>query len=291
VLSGRRWHIVPDEMKQYLRGKYGAAPGPVSQTILERVLEGEEPIHVRPAELMTEPLEDNRDEIGAILDQLWDAGIRNVLCLRGDPPAGQFNLPPVEGGFNYANELCAFTRQRHDFCIGVAGYPEGHPWLDGEPAGKMHMHVPCSPVIEVAADCRTARGIWVAPGHETSTRASATPQAAWCWMKYDCDFIVEEGEWKIWHLRTPGIFMTPYDQPWTVSPPPLPAGQQPGPPLLEEYLPDEPPVGPNWEYAVDKVYPRDDPEVPPRYSTWTEREWPNRDNSHSEPISPLARQR
>jgi oxaloacetate decarboxylase alpha subunit len=64
VLSGRRWHIVPDEMKQYLRGKYGAAPGPVSKTILERVLEGEEPIHVRPAELVDETLEDYRAEIG-----------------------------------------------------------------------------------------------------------------------------------------------------------------------------------------------------------------------------------
>ena len=51
VLSGRRWHIVPDEMKQYLRGKYGAAPGPVSREVLSRVLEGEEPIGVRPADL------------------------------------------------------------------------------------------------------------------------------------------------------------------------------------------------------------------------------------------------
>ncbi|HOT23194.1 MAG TPA: acetyl-CoA carboxylase biotin carboxyl carrier protein [Thermoleophilia bacterium] len=64
VLSGRRWHIVPDEMKQYLRGRYGAAPGPVSKTIRDRVLEGEEPIDVRPAELIDETLEDYRDEIG-----------------------------------------------------------------------------------------------------------------------------------------------------------------------------------------------------------------------------------
>jgi len=35
VLSGKRWHIVPDEMKAYLRGRYGAAPGPVSPEIVD----------------------------------------------------------------------------------------------------------------------------------------------------------------------------------------------------------------------------------------------------------------
>jgi oxaloacetate decarboxylase alpha subunit len=64
VLSGRRWHIVPDEMKAYLRGKYGAAPGPVSGEVIQRVLGDEEPIHVRPADLVSETLEDYRDEIG-----------------------------------------------------------------------------------------------------------------------------------------------------------------------------------------------------------------------------------
>jgi oxaloacetate decarboxylase alpha subunit len=64
VLSGRRWHIVPDEMKAYLRGRYGAAPGPVSREVILRVLGDEEPIHVRPADLVTETLEDYREEIG-----------------------------------------------------------------------------------------------------------------------------------------------------------------------------------------------------------------------------------
>jgi oxaloacetate decarboxylase alpha subunit len=64
VLSGRRWHIVPDEMKAYLRGKYGAAPGPVSREVIMRVLGDEEPIHVRPADLVMETLEDYREEIG-----------------------------------------------------------------------------------------------------------------------------------------------------------------------------------------------------------------------------------
>lgn len=67
------------------------------------------------------------DEIGAILDDLWGAGIRNVLALRGDPPAGQGQFIPAEGGFAYADQLVSFVRARHDFCIGVAGYPEGHP--------------------------------------------------------------------------------------------------------------------------------------------------------------------
>jgi len=64
VLSGKRWHIVPDEMKAYLRGRYGSAPGPVSPEIVERVLGDEQPIHVRPGALLTETLDDYAEEIG-----------------------------------------------------------------------------------------------------------------------------------------------------------------------------------------------------------------------------------
>jgi methylenetetrahydrofolate reductase (NADPH) len=67
------------------------------------------------------------DEIGVILDELWNTGIRNVLALRGDPPAGQSSFIPTPGGFSYGSELAAFVASRHPFCIGVAGYPEGHP--------------------------------------------------------------------------------------------------------------------------------------------------------------------
>ena len=67
------------------------------------------------------------EEIGRILQEMWNAGIRNVLALRGDPPAGQTTFTATEGGFAYASELVSFIRARHDFCIGVAGYPEGHP--------------------------------------------------------------------------------------------------------------------------------------------------------------------
>jgi len=67
------------------------------------------------------------DEIGSILDDLWTKGIRNVLALRGDPPAGQSQFVATQGGFGFASDLVKFVRSRHDFAIGVAGYPEGHP--------------------------------------------------------------------------------------------------------------------------------------------------------------------
>lgn len=67
------------------------------------------------------------DEIGGILDELWRGGIVNVLALRGDPPQGQSTFTATEGGFANADALVEYTRGRHDFCVGVAGYPEGHP--------------------------------------------------------------------------------------------------------------------------------------------------------------------
>jgi methylenetetrahydrofolate reductase (NADPH) len=70
------------------------------------------------------------DEIGKILDELHAEGIRNVLALRGDPPAGQTNFVATAGGFGNADGLTKYIKSRpngDDFCVGVAGYPEGHP--------------------------------------------------------------------------------------------------------------------------------------------------------------------
>ena len=69
----------------------------------------------------------NRDEIGGVLDDLAAAGLDNVLPLRGDPPKGASEFVPTPGGFRYANELVAFIRERHSFCLGGACYPEKHP--------------------------------------------------------------------------------------------------------------------------------------------------------------------
>ncbi|MGC4031095.1 MAG: methylenetetrahydrofolate reductase [NAD(P)H] [Tepidisphaeraceae bacterium] len=67
------------------------------------------------------------DEIGQIIDQLWADGVRNILALRGDPPAGGATWTKTPGGFDHADELVAYIKKRHDFFVAVAGFPEGHP--------------------------------------------------------------------------------------------------------------------------------------------------------------------
>jgi methylenetetrahydrofolate reductase (NADPH) len=68
-----------------------------------------------------------RDELREVLRRLADAKIENVLALRGDPPQGQKEFVPVPGGLNNAAELVRFIREADfNFCLGGAGYPEGH---------------------------------------------------------------------------------------------------------------------------------------------------------------------
>lgn len=67
-----------------------------------------------------------REELAQTLARLEEAGIENVLALRGDPPRDQPDWRPVPGGFRHANELAAFIRSRFGFTIGGACYPEKH---------------------------------------------------------------------------------------------------------------------------------------------------------------------
>lgn len=70
----------------------------------------------------------DREQVGAILEQLDDAGIRNVLALRGDSPQGDADFVAPTDGFAYANELIDYIQgQNRDFCIVAACYPETHP--------------------------------------------------------------------------------------------------------------------------------------------------------------------
>jgi methylenetetrahydrofolate reductase (NADPH) len=73
------------------------------------------------------------DEIISVLDDYLAMGVENLLVVRGDPPHEE-DFQPHPDSFSYANELMAFIRPKYDFCIGVAGYPEGH--IDAESKEK-----------------------------------------------------------------------------------------------------------------------------------------------------------
>src|SRR5215204_7367682 len=67
------------------------------------------------------------DRLVEILTEIEAAGIDNVLALRGDPPRGETEWRPHPGGLSYSVELIRLVRERFDFSIGAACFPEVHP--------------------------------------------------------------------------------------------------------------------------------------------------------------------
>jgi methylenetetrahydrofolate reductase (NADPH) len=68
------------------------------------------------------------EDLRAVIAQYADAGVTNVLAIRGDPPAGP-GTPWVSypGGFDHAMDLVTLIRELGSFTIGVAAFPEAHP--------------------------------------------------------------------------------------------------------------------------------------------------------------------
>ena len=68
-----------------------------------------------------------REELSETLSEIEAAGVDNVLALRGDPPAGEEEWTPTPGGLLYSTELIELLRERFDFAVGAAAFPEVHP--------------------------------------------------------------------------------------------------------------------------------------------------------------------
>lgn len=144
--------------------------------------------------------------------------------------------------------------------MGPPGAPPGSELTGaatgGGPASMapLHMHLLTTPIIQVAKDGATARGVWISPGVEGS---------GWGWMKYGADFRKDHGQWKIWHLHIYGLFMAAYDKSWAENPyeaPRTTAGQSS----------DQPPTT-NWNYYKGATYVPLQPEPPQPYDTWNDK--------------------
>lgn len=132
--------------------------------------------------------------------------------------------------------------------------------------GLFRIHLMTSPVIEVAEDGKTARGVFFSPGIDTAPFGPKGGSASWCWIKYGADFIKEDGTWYLWHFMAYGLFHSDYYQSWLDKPKQglnfqcfAPPGQ-PRPPMPDRH---------DWHYSVDRL-PELDPVPPKPYESWDE---------------------
>lgn len=69
----------------------------------------------------------SRQEVDNVARAYWEAGVRHIVALRGDPPSGAAGYIPHPDGYRYSCELVAGLKRIADFEITVAAFPEKHP--------------------------------------------------------------------------------------------------------------------------------------------------------------------
>lgn len=108
--------------------------------------------------------------------------------------------------------------------------------LDGRALAEMPVHVLASPVIEIAEDGMSAKGLWYTPGFALRhDYVKGTVDVAWMWEKYGGDFVYENGEWRFLRLLICMDMSTGEPNSWTEPRPPMGP-----PPEEEEFDPDDP---------------------------------------------------
>jgi methylenetetrahydrofolate reductase (NADPH) len=118
--------VLKDDVPDYVSVTYGAAGSTRERTIeitkwIKQDLAIEAMAHLS---CVGEPT----DRLVEILGEIRDAGIDNILALRGDPPRGETEWVPHPDGLRWSIELIELIRSQFpDFCIGAACFPEVHP--------------------------------------------------------------------------------------------------------------------------------------------------------------------
>lgn len=113
---------IADLKPDFMSVTYGAGGGTSDFTV--KIAEDIEKNHGVTALAHLTCVSSTKERVDSQLTQIKNAGIKNILALRGDIPKdaekGQF------GAFRYASELIEEIKKQGDFCIGGACYPEGH---------------------------------------------------------------------------------------------------------------------------------------------------------------------
>jgi len=108
----------------YCSVTYGAGGSTRDKTLA--IVEAIQQRHGLPAMAHLTCVGSTEAHIREIIEHARERGIRNILALRGDPPAGASEFQKTEGGFEYAWQLVELLHGAGGFCVAVAGFPEGH---------------------------------------------------------------------------------------------------------------------------------------------------------------------
>ncbi len=144
--------------------------------------------------------------------------------------------------------------------------------LENDRAGLLDLTALASPVLEVAGDGKTAKGLWLVPGLQTEFNPQKkAPDAAWAWLKYAVDFVKEDGQWKVWHYHVFPCFRTSFHQSWVESSMAMDAARKngiPPPPPFDDLKSDKPTTSIH-AYNIAQA-PAYDPKPPVPYETFSQ---------------------
>ncbi|GMK55498.1 hypothetical protein CspeluHIS016_0205540 [Cutaneotrichosporon spelunceum] len=95
-----------------------------------------------------------KEKVEWALKQAKAAGCQNILAMRGDPVAGSDVWEPTPGGFMHAVDLVRYIHKHYpdDFCVAVAGFPQGHPETPLTPEGKHQEMLWLKEKVDAGAD-------------------------------------------------------------------------------------------------------------------------------------------
>ncbi|WOO80694.1 Methylenetetrahydrofolate reductase 1 [Vanrija pseudolonga] len=95
-----------------------------------------------------------QEKVEWALQQAKQFGCQNILAMRGDPPAGASKWEPTPGGFAYAVDLVRYIHKHYpgDFCVAVAGFPQGHPETPDTEEGRHQEMLWLKEKVDAGAD-------------------------------------------------------------------------------------------------------------------------------------------
>lgn len=189
---------------------------------------------------------------------------------------------------NLIGRFCHYqTARRHEDILAIwSDAPDARleqPWgvYDGKESVKRYFTTECpthedlearrgdllidalsTPVIEVAADVKTARGAWFSQGLRTEKDEAGELVCKWYWTKQAVDFRYEDGQWKIWHMAIFPLLIADYETPWYDMPK---LTQE----AFRRYQADRAPTARSlWSFHADNQYPLGHPATPKPYDNF-----------------------